>query len=211
MRVRNVGQDFPEKEKERAERLKGEGRGCGIVHKASLKRRHKDGEGRKEMPIDLPQRRYFHGASWIFIKRWFVLYCRYPCSPSSILPDSLFDRFSPFLSFFPSFVIRNNPSRSFFSQPLDEFILFEVAFSLLRATIVDFSPRHFPPHVSRCVIIRVPPQSNASSSKRGGQFSKQRNQGIAQRCKRWTSASVGRLGPPVNPPTIDVIRYDSTV
>lgn len=63
MRVRNVGQDFPEKEKERAERLKGEGRGCGIVHKASLKRRHKDGEGRKEMPIDLPQRRYFHGAS----------------------------------------------------------------------------------------------------------------------------------------------------
>lgn len=58
-------------------------------------------------------------------------------------------------SFFPSFVIRNNPSRSFFSQPLDEFILFEVAFSLLRATIVDFSLRHFPPHVSRCVIIHL--------------------------------------------------------
>lgn len=39
-------------------------RGCGVhLHKASLKRRHKDDEGRKEMPIDLLQRRYFHGAS----------------------------------------------------------------------------------------------------------------------------------------------------
>lgn len=33
---------------------------AGHLHKASLKRRHKDG-GRKEMPIDLSRRRYFRG------------------------------------------------------------------------------------------------------------------------------------------------------
>lgn len=106
MRVRNVGQDFPEKvEWVERESVKGR-RGCGAhLHKASLKRRHKDGEGRKEMPIDLLQRRYFHGASWIFIKRWFVLYCRSPCSDFFVSSDS-FSRFSiGFFLSFPSFFL----------------------------------------------------------------------------------------------------------
>lgn len=113
MRVRNVGQDFPEKvEWVERESVKGR-RGCGAhLHKASLKRRHKDGEGRKEMPIDLLQRRYFHGASWIFIKRWLVLYCRSPCSDFFVSSDS-FSRFSIgfFLSF--PFLLSSSPSRYF--------------------------------------------------------------------------------------------------